>query len=169
MPSISVAIRPVRREDAADLQANCFSRNTVEELRRQIDSLLDAFRRGQALRLVADAGGTVVGSADLTRETHRMMQHRADWGGVVVSGDYQGRGIARALLQETLTLAAAWGIELLTVGVRGGTPAEEVYRRLGFQEYARLPGGLKEERDGKVLVFDEAMLYIPVAKHADPS
>ena len=157
-----VTIRPVQREDAADLQANCFSRNTLEEVQQQIESLLDDFARGQALRLVAEVEGTVIGNADLIRELHRLKRHCAEWAGVVVCGPYQGRGIARALLTETLVQAASWGIELLTVGVRGGTPAEEVYRRLGFREYARLPGGLKEARDDKLLVFDEVMLYLPV-------
>src|SRR2546421_13009097 len=125
------------------------------------------FSRGHSLHRVAEVDGTVVGSANLARETHRLTRHRATWGGVVVCGHYQGRGIARALLQETLAQASSWGIELLTVGVRGGTPAEEVYRRLGFREYARLPGGLKEARDSKMLVFDEVMLYMPIPALAD--
>ena len=167
MSTPSVMIRPVRREDAADLQANCFSGNTLEEVRQQIESFLDDPARGHALRLVAEVGGTVVGSADLVREAHRLKRHRAEWAGVVVCGPYQGRGIARALLRETLSQAASWGIELLTVGVRGGTPAEEVYRRLGFREYSRLPGGLKEVCDGRLLAYDEVMLCVVVPAFAD--
>jgi GNAT superfamily N-acetyltransferase len=160
-------IRRVRREDAADLQANCFSGNTLEEVRQQVETLLNEPALRHALRLVAEVDGSVVGSADLVRETHRLKRHRAEWAGVVVCGSHQGRGIARALLQETLRQAASWGIELLTVGVRGGTPAEEVYRRLGFREYSRLPGGLKEECDGKLLAFDEVMLYMVVPAFGD--
>ncbi len=74
------------------------------------------------LHLVAEVDGIVVGSAELKRETHRLLAHRTEWTGVVVCGAYQGRGIARALLEEALAQAASWGIELLTVGVRGGTP-----------------------------------------------
>jgi len=102
--------------------------------------------------------------AELARETHRLLSHRAEWGGVVVCRHYQRRGIARALLQETLVRAASWGIELVTVGVRGGTGAEQVYHRLGFREYARLPGGFKEVCDGKVTVFDDVRLYLPAVK-----
>ncbi|MFL5698294.1 MAG: GNAT family N-acetyltransferase [Ktedonobacteraceae bacterium] len=166
MSTPSVTIRPVHREDAADLQANCFSRNTLEEVQQQIESLLDDFARGQAMRLVAEVDGSVIGNADLIRETHRLKRHCAGWAGVVVCGPYQGHGIARALLTETLPQAASWNIELLTVGVRGGTPAEEVYRRLGFRQYARLPGGLKEARDNQLFVFDEVMLYMPVTATA---
>jgi len=162
MSTPSVIIRPVRREDAADLQENCFSLNTLEEVQQQIEGSLIDFSRGHSLHLVAEVDGTVVGSANLARETHRLTRHRATWGGVVVCGHYQGRGIARALLQETLAQASSWGIELLTVGVRGGAPAEEVYHRLGFREYARLPGGFKEVRDGELLFFDDVSLYLPV-------
>lgn len=150
MSTPSVIIRPVRREDAADLQANYFSHNTLQEVQQQTESLLDDFAHGYVLRLVAEVDGAVVGNADLIRETHRLKRHCAGWGGVVVCGQYQVRGIARALLQKTLTQAPSWGIELPAVGVRGGTPAEEVYHRLGFREYARLLGCLKEARDGKL-------------------
>src|SRR5438093_552993 len=81
MSTPSVMIRPVRRGDAADLQANCFSGNTLEEVRQQIESLLDDLAGGHALRLVAEVDGTVVGSADLVRETHRLKRHRAEWAG----------------------------------------------------------------------------------------
>ena len=104
---------------------------------------------------------------ELKRETHHLLSHRAEWTGVVVCGQYQGRGIAGALLTETPAQAATWGIELLTVWVCGGTPAEEVYHRLGFCEYARLPGGFKEVRDGELLTFDDVSLYLPVPALAD--
>ncbi len=162
MSTSSVLIRPVHREDAADLQANCFSRNTLSEVQQQIENSLANMAHDLWLHLVAEVEGIVVGSAELKRETQRLRRHRAEWTGVVVCGWYQRRGIARALLMETLAQAAAWGIELLTVGVRGGTPAEEVYHRLGFREYARLPNGFKEVRDGQLLVFDDVALYLPV-------
>ncbi|TMB80432.1 MAG: hypothetical protein E6J48_10395, partial [Chloroflexi bacterium] len=65
MSTPSVIIRPVRREDAADLQENCFSRNTLEEVQQQIEGSLIDFSRGHSLHLVAEVDGTVVGSANL--------------------------------------------------------------------------------------------------------
>jgi hypothetical protein len=50
----------------------------------------------------------------------------------------------------------------VTVGVRGSTPAEVVYWRLGFREYVRLPGGFKEVRAGEVLIFDDVSLSLPI-------
>jgi hypothetical protein len=40
MSTSSVMICPVRREDAADLQTNCFSRNTLEEVQQHIEGSL---------------------------------------------------------------------------------------------------------------------------------
>ena len=73
---------------------------------------------------------------------------------------YWRRGIARGLFTELGARATAIGVELLATSCRGGTPAETVYRHLGFAEYGRLPRGLKEA-SGKV--FDEVLLYKPLA------
>ncbi len=89
----SVIIRPVRREDAVDLQANCFSRNTLEEVQQQVEESLASMADGQGLHLVAEVDEMVVGSAELKRETHRRLLHRAEWTGVVCR-PYQGRGIS---------------------------------------------------------------------------
>ncbi len=53
------------------------------------------------------------------------------------------------------------GVELLATSCRAGTTAETVYRRLGFAEYGRLPGGIKEAW-GRV--FDEVLLYKVLAQ-----
>src|SRR5215469_4970549 len=62
MTTFSVLIRPVRREDASDLQTNCFSRNTLEEVQQQIESSLAGMANGQGVHLVAEVDGMVVGS-----------------------------------------------------------------------------------------------------------
>lgn len=85
-----VIIRRVRREDAADLQANCFSRNRLFEVQQHIENSLAGMANDQWLHLVAEVYGIVVGSAELKRETHRLLSHRAEWTGVVVCGHYQG-------------------------------------------------------------------------------
>lgn len=81
---------------------------------------------------------------------------------MVVAAAYQRRGIARRLLAGSLARAAEMGIEILETSARGGEPAEHVYRRLGFREWGRLPGGLHQSW-GKVRVFDEVYFYLRVA------
>lgn len=158
-----ITIRPVEREDAADLLENCFSMSTLEGVQERIENTIQMLEEGTGVRFVAEVDGTVVGTVMLKRNAHPLYAHRAEVFDVVVRGDYQRRGIARRLIAECRTHAASMGIEILEIGVRGGTPAEEVYRRLGFIEYARLPQGIKEPRDGGS-VFDEVRFYQPVER-----
>jgi acetyltransferase len=159
----SIIIRPVAREDAADLRENCFSMNTLEEVQERVENTIQMLEEGTGVRFVAEVDGMVVGTVMLSRNAHPLYAHRAEVDDVVVRGDYQRRGIARRLIAECRAHAESMGVEILEIGVRGGTPAEEVYRRLGLIEYARLPGGIKEPwDDGNV--FDEVLFYLPVGR-----
>jgi ribosomal protein S18 acetylase RimI-like enzyme len=159
----TIAIRPVERGDVADLQENCFSMNTLEEVEERVEKTIQMSEEGSGARLVAEVDGKVVGTVMLSRRAHPLYAHRAEVDDVVVHGDYQRRGIARRLIAECRARAESMGVEIFEIGVRGGTPAEEVYRRLGFIEYARLPGGIKEPGDGGN-VFDEVLFYLLVGR-----
>jgi acetyltransferase len=152
----SITVRPIVREDPADLRENCFSMNTLGEVQERVEKSIQMSEEGTGLRLVAEVDRVAVGTVALIRKSHPFYAHRAEVSDVVVRGDYQRRGIARRLIAECHARAAPMGVEILEIGVRGGTPVEEVYRRLGFVEYARLPGGIKEPwGDGNV--FDEIL------------
>lgn len=152
--SLPVAIRRVRIEDAANLQTNCFPSKTLEKVQQQIENSLSGMVEDQWLHIVAEMNGIIVGSAELKRETPY-----AEWINVVVSKQDQEHDIASALLQATLAQAASWGAELLTVKALGGTPAEELYHRLGFYEHGRLPGGFRENA---LVAFDDVTLALRV-------
>lgn len=158
-----VVIRLVQESDVEDLWENIFSANTLNEVRERTAGNLQAYAEGQALFLVAEANGHVVG-------TLRMAFNRSPWGphlcelnDLVVNPAFQRRGLARRLLEECKVRAAEKGIQMITVGARGGTPPEEVYRHLGFVEYGRLPGGMIEPW-GNHDVYDEVMFYMPVTE-----
>ena len=154
-------IRPVRPEDAADLRENCFSANTLEEIEADIEQRIEAFAQGVLVHLVAEVDGTVVGTGILTRNENPLMPHRGKVGSLVVDPAYQRRGIARQIVAEMHVYAASMGFEFLEIGCRGGTPAEQVYPRLGFIECGRFPRGLIEPW-GDRLVFDQVSFYMPV-------
>ena len=156
----AVVVRPVQLQDAAQLQANCLSQNTFEEVEWQIRDNLQAATEGRRLHLVAEVDGRVIGNAVVIRDQHPLRAHRAGLFSLVVSTPYQGRGIARRLVEEGCARAAAMGIEILETACRGGEPAEAVYPRLGFIEYGRLPHGLREP-GGTHRVFDEVCFYRP--------
>lgn len=158
-----IVVRPVRLADAPQLRENCFSANTLDEVKERIVDSLSALEEGKEMLLVAVVGGTLVGTGTLVRKTHPLHAHRGEVGGLVVHPDYQRRGIARRIVEQIAERAASMGVEILEVGCRALTPTEEVYPRLGFIECGRLPGGIKEPwAEGQV--YDEVSFYMPLTK-----
>ena len=156
-----IEVRVVRPGDAAMLQSHCFVRDTGEETAARIHENLQGYAEKEVIPLVAEVDGVVVGSAVLQRKPHPLYRHRADLLDMVVCGAYQRRGIARRLIGALRGEAAQIGVAIFETSVRGGTPAEEVYRRVGFREYGRLPGGIVEIW-GECGVYDEVLFWMPV-------
>ena len=166
MSDSMITIRPVEPEDAAELRANCFSQNTLAQVQERIAENLQAFAKGKQLQLVAEVDGIVVGTAVLMRKEHPLFAHRAEVVDVVVDTPYQRRGIARRLVDALCDHAASIGLEIIEISCRAPTVTEEIYRRLGFIEYGRLPRGIKEP-GGEQRVYDEVFFYRPVLHTVD--
>lgn len=144
MSELDLTIRDATLDDADALQRNCLPRATPEEVR---EGLAEALRRapaGEGCYLVAVVDGEAVGQLALWRNAHALERHRATIQALVVCPRYRRRGIARRLVEEARVRARAMGATILEIAARGGEPAEVVYRRLGFREWGRLPGGLRE-------------------------
>ena len=159
---MDVLIRDATLDDAADLQAYCLPMNSVEQVRDGIRECLTAPPEAQRLYLVAEVDGHAVGQVVLIWNEHALRAHRVEVAGLVVARQYTRRGIARRLVEACRARGAARGIAMLEVAARGGEPAEEVYRRLGFIEWGHLPGGLREPW-GEQRVYDEVRFYMRVA------
>lgn len=157
MAADAVTIRPARLSDAADLRERCFPMNTFEEVEARLAESIRLYEQKSSVRLVAEVEGRVAGTALLTRNAHALFAHRAQLEDVVVQGGYQRRGIARRLVEDCCNQARAMDVEILETSCRAGTPAEEVYRRLGFIEYGRLPRGIVEPWSGRA--FDQVYFY----------
>lgn len=161
-----VTIRPVLLSDAEALHQNCFSRNTREEVAAALQSHLDAMAAGDALRLVAIVDGAAIGNALLLRRSHPLQRHRAVLADLVVTVAWQGKGVARQLVDALAEQAGALGISLLETSCRGGEAAEAIYPRLAFVACGRLPGGLVEPW-GERRIFDEVFFFRPIAPIGD--
>lgn len=80
---------------------------------------------------VALADGEIVGCAGLLRDDDR--PERAEHGLTAVRRDWRGRGLAKALKQQTIVWAAANGLtELYTWTQRGNEQMQAVNERLGY-------------------------------------
>lgn len=154
----NVIIREVKQTDAKDLWENIYSRNTPEEVEERVANSIRKMQSGEGIHLVAEVDGVVIGNMLLKRETHPLYAHKCSLDDVVVNPAFQGMGIAKSLFNECKNVAVRKGLKLVTVSCRGGTPAEEVYKKLGFIEAGRIPNGIIESW-GDMNTFDEIYFY----------
>lgn len=157
--SDQVIIRIVREADAEDLCENIFAQNTLNEVKDRIVKDLQAYTADRGIPLVADIDGYVIGNMYLAFDEHPLRAHICAVHAVVVNAGFQRMGVARRLFEAAKAYAVEKGKSIMTVSVRGGTPAETVYRKLGFTEYGRLSDGIVETwEEGKR--YDEVFFYL---------
>jgi len=113
-----------------------------------LSAWIHEIERGDIVSLLAMKGGTVVGCGALVRDRHSWSQHVGEIR-MVVSEDVRGKGVGRALSQETFALALGAGLEKLsvqmTVDQRG---AITLFESLGFKAEALLRDHVRDV-DGK--------------------
>ena len=154
-----LTVRLIQGSDAEELRENIYSQNSLEEVRERVASFLQAYADEEAVPLVAEVDGHVVGVIHIAFNAHPLKAHTCTLSDVVVNPEFQRKGIARRLFEESKRLASMKGKSMMLVSCRGGPPAETVYRRLGFIEYGRLPNGIVEPW-GENKAFDEVLFYL---------
>jgi ribosomal-protein-alanine N-acetyltransferase len=130
---MDVKIRRLREEDAAALsviEAEAFS------MPWHAEDFLRMVREADALYLVAEENGKVLGSAGM-----RIILEEGDIDNVVVAKEARGRGIGKALLAELLREGKQAGCTAFTLEVRAGNaPAIALYEGAGFVSEGIRPG-----------------------------
>jgi len=151
-----IEFRPMSRADEAAVLAFAqklpthdllfLPRNISEP--KVLSAWIHEIERGDIVSLLAMKGGTVVGCGALVRDRHSWSQHVGEIR-MVVSEDVRGKGVGRALSQETFALALGAGLEKLsvqmTVDQRG---AITLFESLGFKAEALLRDHVRDV-DGK--------------------
>lgn len=77
----------------------------------------------------------------------RLTEHWRSVKRVMVHPHYQGRGYGGRLMAEVERVARQMGLEMLTLDCRGGTGSDVFYKKCGYVEFGRLPGGLRLSAD----------------------
>jgi GNAT superfamily N-acetyltransferase len=111
------------------------------------EARVDEVASGRITPFVAVEDEGIIGSTLLIRSLNQNSPHRAEIGKVIVRSTARRRGIARTLMQAAEDRARADGRWLLVLDTVTGSPADALYRSLGWQEtgtvpnYALLPDG----------------------------
>jgi acetyltransferase len=97
--------------------------------------------QGTGLHLwVAQCDGVVVGSVQLLPSEKENGLHRAEIQKLLVLQSHRGHGIASQLMQAAEAFARSKDRTLLVLDTQAGSPAEAMYRHLGWQKAGEIPG-----------------------------
>ncbi len=95
---------------------------------------------GRRQLFVAIDDDSISGTVQLDFDTFPNQRHRADVGKLLVDPGFRRRGTARALMIELEKSAAQIDRSLLTLDTITGSPAERLYRSLGYESAGEIPG-----------------------------
>lgn len=141
----AITIRSQEPEDAAAVSALMGRTGTFEGTLQLPDmpvaSRLEFLQKvdAQSCRLVALAGGTIVGAAGLHPAGLSLRRNHARMLGIGIARDWQGRGVGRRLISRLLDWADNWaGVLRVELTVHADNErAIALYRGLGFVEEGR--------------------------------
>jgi GNAT superfamily N-acetyltransferase len=86
-----------------------------------------------------EPGGAIVGSTILIRSRNPNAPHRAEIGKVIVHRSARRHGLGRALMAAAEARARADGQWLLILDTEAGSPADALYRAMGWQVLGTMP------------------------------
>lgn len=119
----------------------------IEDAYQFWEGVLPAVASSGTALFVAEADGRIAGTVQVGLQQMPNQPHRGDLKKLLVHRDFRGRGVARALMAAAEAEAVLRGKSLLVLDTATGSPAEELYRRLGWTvsgvipDYALFPDG----------------------------
>ncbi|ONI85702.1 GNAT family N-acetyltransferase [Saccharothrix sp. ALI-22-I] len=109
--------------------------------------------------VVARVDGVLRGTATWRRSDSEVFGHMAEVRRVTSHPAARGLGLGSRLVRAVIEHARAAGLEMLTLGVRGNNHgAIQLYERLGFREWGRLPNVIAVGD----MRFDDVRMYLPL-------
>jgi ribosomal protein S18 acetylase RimI-like enzyme len=134
---------------------------TRDETDPWVEDVLAAVRAGDARLALATVNGTVQGMGLWRRNPERVFHHSAEIGKIMAHPAARGLGLGALVVAALVDDARASGFELLRLSVRGNNyGAIDLYERLGFREWGRLPNAV-EIGDRR---FDEVNMYLELTR-----
>lgn len=144
---LTATIRPARSADAETLLSNVnevgaeevyLHTEKLEKTPEQEREWIAGYDGKRSLLLVAEIQGKVVGQADVRCGQLMKNSHTAQFG-ISLLKEARGIGLGRVLTEACIAWARSTGVRKLCLTVFATNhPAMALYRRLGFEEEARL-------------------------------
>ena len=119
---------------------------STKDARNYWTEVLEAVGRGERALFVATDNHACAGAVQLSMATLPNARHRAVVQKLMVLSGYRRRGVGRALMAALEQAALARGRSLLILDVISGAPAEQLYRRSGWQQVGSVPGYAESTR-----------------------
>ena len=137
-----------------------------------LSAWLNEIEAGDITSLLALSGGTVVGCGTLVRDSRSWSPHVGEIR-MVVSREVRGKGVGRALSQETFALALGSGLEKLSVQMTvDQRTAIALFESLGFRAEALLRDHVRDvdgaKHDIVVLGHDVAQVQAQMEAYGVP-
>ncbi len=145
----------VEREDPELGLIFYFSKPSYESEVGWFANLFRDILSGNAIALVAEEDGAVVGICDIHRDRPGSEVSHKGILGMAIKKGYRGKGIGYALISKALEKARGEFDIILLSAFTTNQRALNLYRKSGFVEYGRLPASVK--RKGRY--FDEILMY----------
>ena len=146
----------LRESVGADASLGFLPPLSTRQAREYWLSLKAPLAAGSRVLLAASLDGRIVGSGQLSLASQSNARHRATLEKLFVQASARGRGIGKLLVGALEDAARRHGCTLLLLGARRNDPAEDFYRRLGYQEYGIIPG---YSRDARGRLHDNVCFY----------
>jgi RimJ/RimL family protein N-acetyltransferase len=116
---------------------------SLDDEEQYVRGMLDKIARQEAVHLLALSGDVLIGSSSIALNAG-VSRHVGNFG-IVIAQDFRGKGVGAMLMDAMISEAVAQlpGLKMVTLQVFGNNgTAMHLYRKLGFVEYGKLPGGI---------------------------
>ncbi len=138
-----------RRDESSQLFTGFESQLTRRQEAGWLDDLVGRIRKGDAMSVLAEVDGEVVGNGEIERGSYAETWHHGHLG-LTIRGSYRGLGIGREMVRVLLAEARRQGLRSVHVEfLSRNQAAVRVYEKAGFKRVGGIPG--KVYRDGRLL------------------
>lgn len=116
---------------------------SFEEEEKFISSMLKKIAANTGVQLLVFHNNQLIGASDILMRD-RVEKHEGVFG-ITIAKDYRGKGVGTILMQKVIdeAIKSIPQLRIITLGIFDNNPvAADLYKKLGFREYGRLPQGI---------------------------